>query len=183
MSLKSKLESLLLISQKPLTNKELAEFLKVNWGEVEAALLELTKEYQEQKRGWQIIKNNGKYQLVTAPENGKLIKDFLHDETSGELTQPSLEALTVIAYRGPITKFELDRIRGVNCSLIIRNLLIRGLIEENFDKFKNETYYTVSLDFIRFLGISQIEDLPDYSKLHVDQTLQEFLDEAAKNQI
>jgi len=124
----------------------------------------------------QIIKDGLKYQMVSAPENAKVVQEFIKDETTGELTRPSLEALTIIAYRGPISKIDLDRIRGVNCALIIRNLLLRGLIEAKTDSKKKETYYSVSFDFIRFLGINNIVDLPDYKKLNEDDTLDKFLE-------
>ncbi|MCX6798140.1 MAG: SMC-Scp complex subunit ScpB [Candidatus Falkowbacteria bacterium] len=175
MSLNSQLESLLFITPKALSLKELAKLTKAKTTEIEAALSDLSATYKNSGRGWQIISNNQNYQLTSAPENSELIREFLRDETSGELTQPSLEALTVIAYRGPVSKLELERIRGVNCSLIIRNLLLRGLIEENFNKQKNENYYIVSLEFIRFLGLRQINELPDYERLHQDPTLAEVL--------
>ena len=177
MNLFSKLESLLFISSKPLSVKEMAELLGVKAKEVEDALDKMAHDYKEQNRGFILIKNNSQYQLTTAPENAELISKFLKEETSGELSQPSLEALTIIAYRGPITKLELERIRGVNCSLILRNLLIRGLIEEKVDKQKNETFYSVTLDFIKFLGVSSIEELPDYEKLHKVESLEEVLEE------
>jgi len=164
MSLKSQLESLLFVSLKPLTLKELASLTKNKRAEVEKVLQELENDYKNQERGLTLIKNNNKYQLTTVGTNADLIKNFLHDETNRELSIPSLEALTIIAYRGPILKLELEMIRGVNCSLIIRNLLLRGLIEEKFNKIKNENYYTVTHDFIRFLGLSEISNLPDYQK-------------------
>lgn len=177
MNLFSQLESLLFISSKALTIKELSEILAVKSKEIEDALEKMARDYKEQNRGFILIKNNNQYQLTTAPEHAELVSKFLKEESSGELSQPSLEALTIIAYRGPITKLELERIRGVNCSLILRNLLIRGLIEEKIDKQKNETFYLVTLDFIKFLGISSIEELPDYQKLHEADTLAEVLDE------
>lgn len=177
MNLSSQLESLLFISSKPLSVKEISELTGAKAKEVEEALENLAREYKEQARGFILIKNNGQYQLTTAPENTELVSKFLKDETSGELSQPSLEALTIIAYRGPITKLELERIRGVNCSLILRNLLIRGLIEEKADKQKNDNLYSVTLDFIKFLGISSLEELPDYEKLHRDDSLEEVLEE------
>lgn len=176
MNLISQIESLLFVSSKPLAVKEIAELVAVKPKEVEEALEKIAHEYKEQNRGFILIKNNGQYQLTTAPENTELISKFLKDETSGELSNPSLEALTIIAYRGPITKLELERIRGVNCSLILRNLLIRGLIEEQVDKQKNESFYSVTLDFIKFLGVSSIEDLPDYEKLHRVESLEEVLE-------
>lgn len=173
MNLKSQLESLLFVAIKPLSLKELVLALGVKAPEVEAALNTLAQDYETAGSGLRLVKNNHNYQLSTAPENATLIKDFLKSELSGELSQPSLEALTIIAYRGPISKLELERIRGVNCSLIIRNLLLRGLIEEKLEKLKNENYYTVTLDFVRFLGITKTEDLPDYERLNKSEVLQE----------
>ena len=155
--------------------KELATALQAKPKEVEDALEELVADYDSGDRGLSIIKNNGQYQLTTAADNAAMVQEFLKDETSGELSQPSLEALTIIAYRGPITKLELEKIRGVNCSLIIRNLLLRGLIEEKSDKGKEESYYTVTHDFVRFLGLGSVEELPDYGKLHQAEALDSVL--------
>lgn len=166
MSLKSQLESLLFVAVKPLAIKELAILTKAKAQEVESSLDELAQNYQDEARGLAIIKNNNQYQLTTAAANAALVQEFLKDETSGELSQPSLEALSIIAYRGPIGKLEIEKIRGINCSLIIRNLLLRGLIEEKFNKEAQENYYTVTPDFIRFLGLGNITHLPDYAKLN-----------------
>ncbi len=171
MNLKSQLESLLLVAGRPLSLADLAKLLKTDKKLVEKTLTELQLDYQENKRGFNIINSEEKYQLTTAGENAELIGKFLKEEVSGELTQPSLEALTIIAYRQPIIKSEIDRIRGVNCSLILRNLLLRGLIEEKFDKQKQENYYSVSLDFIRHLGISDPSQLPDFDKLSSQESL------------
>lgn len=179
MTLKSQIESLLFVSIKALSIKELASITGSQAKEIEAVLNALAQDYERAGSGLTIIKNNGQYQITTAGENAALVKDFLKSETSGELSQPSLEALTIIAYRGPISKIELEKIRGINCSLIIRNLLMRGLIEEKFDKSKNENYYNVSLDFIRFLGISSVDDLPDYKKLNRSEELAAVLEESA----
>jgi segregation and condensation protein B len=178
MSLKSQLESLLFVAIKPLSSRELADLTQVKTKEVEEALAELAADYRAQERGLELIKNKEQYQLTTTSVNANLVQSFLKDETSGELSQPSLEALTIIAYRGPIAKLELERIRGINCSLIIRNLLLRGLIEEKFDSKKNEHFYSVTHDFIRFLGISEVSALPDYEKLNKSESLAETLDGA-----
>lgn len=169
------LEAILFVANKPLALNELSKLFSLKESEVETLLEELIGEYQERQGGLRLIKSGTKYQLVTAPETAAIVREFLQDEMSGELTRPSLEALTIIAYRGPIAKIDLDRIRGVNCALILRNLLIRGLIEEEFDKQKNETYYRVSLDFIRYLGVNRVEELPDYEKLHQDESIDRLI--------
>jgi len=171
MSLKSQVESLLFVSLKPLSLRELAALTRAKNKELEEVLTELAADYNKSDRGLAIVKNNGQYQLATAAGNAALVQEFLKDETSGELSQPSLEALTIIAYCGPITKLRLDRIRGVNCSLIIRNLLLRGLIEEKFIKAGNENYYTVTHDFVRWLGLGSVNELPDFEKLNQTEAL------------
>lgn len=180
MSLQAQLESLLFVAIKPLSLKELSKLTSAKDKEIEEALKNLALFYKENKSGLSLVENGKQYQLTTSSENSALIQDFLKDETSGELSQPSLEALTIIAYRGPIGKLELEKIRGVNCSLIIRNLLLRGLIEEKYNKEKDENYYVVTHDFIRFLGLGNLGELPDYEKLHSDSLMSEIIDTPEK---
>ncbi|MFH0950898.1 MAG: SMC-Scp complex subunit ScpB [bacterium] len=171
--LKSQLESLLFISAKPMAVKQLAELLEVEAKQVIEAGESLAEEYKKQDRGVQVIKNGAKYQMVSTPANTKLIQAFIKDETKSELSRPSLEALTIIAYRGPIKKTDLDKIRGINCSLILRNLMLRGLVE-TIEQNK-ETYYNATMDFIRFLGINDLAELPDYQRLHNDETVDKIV--------
>ena len=175
-NLKSQIESLLFIAAKPLSLKKIGEIMKVNVGEAKAALDELVKEYREKQGGMIIIGNSAQYQMSTHPDNSKLVQGFIKDETTGELTRPSLETLTIIAYRGPISKAELEQIRGVNCSLILRNLMIRGLVEAKEDKKKKQTYYNITFEFMKFLGIADVAELPDYEKLSQDPTIEQMLE-------
>lgn len=176
MNLQSQIESLLFVSIKPVPLKDLAAAVGADQAEVKEALDKLAQSYRDSGSGWELINSHGQYQLASAGENAALVKEFLKSEMSGELSQPSLEALTIIAYRGPISKLELEKIRGVNCSLIIRNLLLRGLIEEKFEKAKNENYYQTTADFIRFLGIGSLEELPDYQKLRQSAEIEAALE-------
>ena len=182
-SLKSKIESLLFISAKPMSAKQLADVFKKDEGDIKKAGDKLVDIYKEDARGIQIVKSGPKYQMVSSPENASFVSDFIKDETTGELSRPSLETLTIIAYKGPVAKLDLDRIRGVNCSLILRNLLLRGLVESFEDKEKGETIFNVSFDFLRFLGINKVSELPDYEKLNKDETIDDVLDnqEGEKN--
>ncbi|MFH1822251.1 MAG: SMC-Scp complex subunit ScpB [Patescibacteria group bacterium] len=174
--LHSQIESILFIAAKPLAIKQLATILKKTEKEIKLAGDELINDYKDKSCGMQIISDGIKFQMVSAPENAKIIGEFIKDETTGELTRPSFETLTIIAYRGPIAKYDLDRIRGVNCALILRNLLLRGLVVSKKDK-KKEIYYNVSFDFIRYLGINKIEELPNYKKLSEDDTIDRMLSE------
>jgi len=176
MELISQIESLLFASPKPVSARQLANFGIGSVKKVEETLLELQKEYKDKKRGVAIIQNKNQYQMVSASENSELIQKLTKEEVSGELTRPSLETLTIVAYRGPISKIDIERIRGINCSLILRNLLMRGLVETVFDKQKQETYYNITFDFIRYLGINNVQELPDYDALSKDETIEQILE-------
>jgi len=175
MNHKSLIESLLFVSPKPLSLKELVDFLKEDKAKIEEVLNQLVEEYNHSEKGIKIIENDKKYQMASSSENAKAVRDFLQSEVSGELTPASLETLTIIAYRGPVRKSDLEKIRGINCSLIIRNLLIRGLIEEKSDKDEEDKEYSVSLDFVKFLGINSVKDLPDYEKFHNNPDIDRML--------
>jgi segregation and condensation protein B len=177
MSLSSKIESLLFISGRPMSIRELADLTKSEPKDIEEAGDKLLAECREKNSGMQILKNGSSFQMVTSSDNAELIQEFVKDETTGELSRPSLETLTIIAYRGPVAKTDLDRIRGINCSLILRNLLIRGLIDSRDDKKKDEIYYTVTFDFLRFLGLNDVKELPDYARLSQDDTIDRILED------
>ena len=179
--LKSKIESLLFISPKPLSINKIANLAGKDKKEVKEAITELMEEFNKNNKGVQIIKNGWKFQMTTTSQNSKLINDFIKEEISGELTRPSLETLTIVVYRAPITKPELEQIRGVNCSLILRNLMIRGLVEQEEDKKIKQIYYRPTFDFLRFLGIKDVSELPNYEKLNSDENLQKLLTPQADN--
>lgn len=178
--MKAQIESLLFIAAKPLSVVQVAKAIGSDKEKVQADLDILMEEYNSQGRGIHIIKvehsNTIKYQMVTNPEYEEIVNSFTKQEISGELTRPSLETLTIVAYRGPITKPELEKIRGVNCSLILRNLMIRGLVEEQKDSEKGEFSYMVTPEFIQWLGIASVTDLPSYENLHNDEQLQAILE-------
>ena len=164
--LTSKLESIVLVAGKPLPFATLLKLLSCTKVELMDAIAELEAMYNTKDRGIQVLVNDQKVQFATNPDHRKLIADFIKDETTGELTKPSLETLTIIAYRQPITKEALEQIRGVNCSLILRNLMIRGLVEPREERGGLATTYSVTMDFLRFLGIHKVEELPEYQRLH-----------------
>ncbi|MFA4937145.1 MAG: SMC-Scp complex subunit ScpB [Patescibacteria group bacterium] len=168
------LESILFAAAKPLSIKKLAEIITCEVEQVKQALDELIQRFGEGS-GLKIVQQGQEVELVTSPEHTKLIRDFLKKEELSELTRPQLEALSVIAYRGPIAKSELEQIRGVNCSLILRNLQIRGLVEQ----LENGVVpiYQVTVDFLRFLGLTDIKKLPDYDRLHTPESLEQLLEQ------
>lgn len=181
--LKTKIESLLFVSPKPMTISSLVSFLKkqgekTTSEEVTSIIEELKSKYNSLESGIQLVQAADSVQFVSNQEASALVKQFLKEDLTGELTPASLEALTVIAYRGPITKAELEQIRGVNCSLIIRNLLIRGLINVIEEKDKMRIVYEPTVEFLKYLGLTSVKELPDYERLHQVQNLENYLAQA-----
>ncbi len=174
-NLKSKIESLLFVASRPLGLKKICELAGGEKEEVKKFLAELMDECEKSKRGVQVMEIDGEYQMSTSSESSKMVKDFLKDEMTGELTRPALETLTIVAYRGPIVKSDLEQIRGVNCSLILRNLMIKGLVESKNSDKGGEPLYNITFDFMRFLGIAKVSDLPDYEKLSKSEILEKIL--------
>ena len=178
----SALESLLLVAGKPLTTKELASFLSVDEDKIKSLVAELQEKLNTLESGVHIAINNNKIRLISNPDNAKILQEYYKEELTSELTKPSLETLTIIAYRQPISKEELEQIRGVNCSLILRNLLIRGFVETRDDKDSLATTYSITMDFLRHLGIDSVTELPDFEKLNSDDNLNKLLDNTAEAQ-
>ena len=112
-----------------------------------------------------IIEKNNCFQMVSNPENAPYVEKFIKDDLQEDLTPTSLEVLAIIAYKGPITRVEIEEIRGINSSYTLRNLLIRGLIERKPHPEDARTYlYEISFDFLRKLGLSSVDQLPEYKK-------------------
>lgn len=166
MSIISQIESILFVAGKPLNAKKIAKVLSCDEKEAQNALENLINKYNTPESGVVIINNNGDCQMVSNAENKEAAEKFVKAEIGGELTRPQLETLTVISYRGPLTKPEIEQIRGVNCSLILRNLLIRGLVKEHADPTGLLPKYEVTVEYLRHLGINDIRDLPDFEMLH-----------------
>lgn len=175
MNLTQHIESLLLVATKPLTVRRLAELTSEKTEAVEQSLTEIEQKLSAESSGMHLMRHNGTAQYVTAPETSAIVTEYLKEEQAGELTRAALETLTIIAYRGPISKIQLDTIRGVNCALIVRNLLIKGLIEAKTHKDRAQTSYQVTADFVRHLGLTSVTGLPDYERLHSDQLMDQLL--------
>lgn len=162
--LKSVLESLLFISGKPQSAKELSKFLEQPQGEVQTALDELAKEKQE--TGIVILESNGQYQMSTNAQNSTQVKNFLNAELREKLTDATVEVLGIIAYRQPISKAEIEAIRGVNSQYSLRHLLMRGLVEKvSNPNDARSVYYQTTTEFLQHLGLTSVKDLPDFEEL------------------
>ena len=154
------------MASKPLPTKKIAAVLKIDNEETVEVLKSLQQKYNHADSGIAILQNEDEWQMAASAGNKEASENFLKAEVSGELTRPQLETLTVVSYCGPITKPELEQIRGVNCGLILRNLMLRGLVKENEDSAELLPVYEVTMDYLRHLGLNGLEELPNYAELH-----------------
>ncbi len=176
MNLQPQLEAILFVASKPLTIKQLVTSSGAKQDEVKSALSLLIEKYNTIESGIFILESEDTYQMTTNPEAASSIEKFVQKEITSELTRAQLETLTVIAYRGPLTRPEIEQIRGVNCALILRNLMMRGLVEENAGKDDLVPSYVLSIDALRVLGIKNVSDLPEFETLHAHEYLDHALD-------
>lgn len=162
----SPIESILFVASRPMSYKEIGQSINLPADEVAVTINALKEKYNVSDSGIHIIDNGTDIQMVTNPENVALVEKITTKEINGELTRAQLETLTVVAYQGPITRPELEQLRGVNCSIILRNLQMRGLVDEDEAGDTIVPTYRVSANALRFLGINSLNDLPDYNDLH-----------------
>jgi segregation and condensation protein B len=159
MELEKKIEAILFYTAEPVKVSFLAKTLEVKIDVVKSALENLSESLKD--RGVKVLIHNEEVSLVTSPEHAELIEKIIKEERERELGRAGLETLTIVAYKGPISKKEVEYIRGVNSQYAIRNLLLRGLIERA-NGVDGKVVYTVTSDTIRFLGLTKIADLPEY---------------------
>jgi segregation and condensation protein B len=165
LSLAAQLESLLYAAGEPAALSALAAALDATPGEVEAALEELSAQYQA--RGIRLQRLGNRVRLATAPEMAERIQKFLGLEETNRLSQAALETLAIIAYNQPITKPQLEMIRGVNCDGVIHTLIARNLVQElgRADTVGHPMRYGVSFDFLGYFGLRGVHELPPVERL------------------
>ncbi len=160
--LEQKIEAVLFYKNEPLEIKKLAKILETGEREIKEALQNLAVALQN--RGICLVMTDTEISLATAPEMKDLIEKIAKDEMSSEIGRAGLETLSIILYNGPISRREIDYIRGVNSAFVLRNLCIRGLIEKETDNKDQRVFkYKGSLSVLAHLGLKKIEDLPEYS--------------------
>jgi segregation and condensation protein B len=125
-------------------------------------------------RGVRLLENAGEYTLGTAPEASEIIAAITKEELSKDLTKASLETLAIVLYRSPISRSEIDYVRGVNSTFILRNLQIRGLVERIENPRDLRSFlYRPTFQLLESLGVARVEDLPDHGQIVAE--LEHFL--------
>jgi segregation and condensation protein B len=159
------LEALLFIHGEPVTYKKIASVLSVEKEEAETLVEEFKHRLEDPARGLQLVSDREKVQLATKPEWNTILESFVKEELTEDLSPASLETLSIVAYLGPISRPRLEYLRGVNSSVILRSLMIRGLVERFQDpEHPSGFLYRLTFDAMKHLGIQQKEDLADFAK-------------------
>jgi segregation and condensation protein B len=161
MTLDAKIEAVLFWKAEPTSVKKLAGILEVNEDEVRASIAVLKTSLQN--RGLTLVELEDEVTLGTSKDVSPLIEKLTKEELVKDLGKAGLETLSIVLYQGPLTRAEIDYIRGVNSQFILRNLLVRGLVEKVENPSDRRGFlYKPSFDLLSHIGISKISDLPDY---------------------
>jgi segregation and condensation protein B len=170
--LKSILEALLFISGDPVTLDTFKNILETDTAVIEGHLRELITEYQTKNTGLLVAEVAGGFQMVTNAGCAPWVKKFLSTSVPARLSQPSLETLSIIAYKQPIIKAEIEAVRGVNSDGVVKTLLERRLIKILGRKEVpgRPLMYGTTAEFLQYFGLKSLTELP---------TLKEFQDVGA----
>ena len=168
--LTSVLESLLFVAGEPVEIPYLAKSLGLKPAEVEGGLQLLADEFKDRGGGMRVQVHNGRYQLVTAPATASFVEDFLNVDINTKLSSAALESLAIVAYRQPVTRIQIEAVRGVDCSGVLRSLTARGLIEElgRQDVVGRPILYGVTELFMQHFGLTELGELPPLGEEDAD---------------
>lgn len=164
-NLEAKIEAVLFVHGEPIKIKRLASLIKATESQLEKTLDTLKDKLQSEDRGLDLMRSKDEVQLVTTAELTDIVEKLTKEELDTKLTPAALETLSIIAYLGPCTRALIDYIRGVNSAFMLRSLMVRGLVERREDKEKTGGYiYQITFDFLKHMGVSTPEELPEYEK-------------------
>ena len=161
--MKAIVEGLLFLSgEDGLTLEDISKVIEKDIEEVKSIIKELYNDYNNDSRGLQIEFLGNHFKLTTKKEHKEYYKKLVIDEENSILSQSALETLAIIAYNAPLTRIDIDNIRGVNSSYVVRKLLLKGLIEEigRSDAPGRPRLYNITPRFLDYFGLGSIDELP-----------------------
>ena len=169
LSLSAKLEAILFIAPEPVPMGQLATALDVSPSVIERGLNELDESLST--RGVRLQRHAGRVQLTTAPELAELIERFLGLDSTTHLSRAALETLSIVAYQQPVTRPQIDAIRGVNSDSMIKSLLNKGLVLETgrAEGPGRPILYSTSPEFLQHFGLNSILEMPPLAKPEDDE--------------
>ena len=169
------IETLLFITDRPVKPGRLAEVVEtVSAKQVLAIIEELTREYAQTGRAVQIVEVGGGFQMATKPEYGRWVRKLYNEKMTTKLSNAALETLAIIAYKQPITRAEMESIRGVDVAGPLERLLERGLVRVvgKKDTIGRPMVYGTTDEFLRMFGLNKVSELPDL-QVFAEKTLHE----------
>jgi len=154
------LEALLFVADGPVGLEELVSALQVSLEQVEAAINEMVTLATE--RGVTIVRQGSRVRMVTVPEAGEVVERYLGTDHAPKLSTAALETLSIVAYRQPTTRAQLEAVRGVNCDGVLRTLVARGLVAPvgRLEQAGRPMLYGTTFDFLEYMGVGSLEQLP-----------------------
>lgn len=161
-AIKSVIESLLFVSGEPLSIRDLHNNLEISIKVIESVIKEMIDDYEEDNRGIKLISINGEYQLVSKPQNSDSIQKLLKKNKRQSLSQASLESLAIVAYKQPITRIDIDEIRGVKSDSALQRLIERELIKDigRLEVPGRPIIFGTTEEFLRQFGLKDLDELP-----------------------
>lgn len=169
-SVKGMIECILFAAGDPIPLKNLAEMVEINDKRVKKIIEDMNFDYKDAKRGLCIIEFNNKYQLSTKAEYGSYVKKLIKPEGRQNLSQAAMETLAIVAYRQPITRIDIDELRGVRSDRAVATLLEKGLIKESgrMDTVGRPILYGTTEDFLKYFGFKNIRELPELIEFNMN---------------
>ncbi|MCA9364885.1 MAG: SMC-Scp complex subunit ScpB [Candidatus Moranbacteria bacterium] len=177
MNLSSQIEALLFVRGESLAISSISQILGVSVSRVKEVLGVMTEAYCDENRGIRLFIYDDKAQLVTKPEHSEFVERLIKKDLHGPLSKSALEVLAIVAYRGPVSRPAIEAIRGVNCQVMLRTLMMRGLVSRKASETGSAFLYSVSAGFLKRLGVSSVSELPDFSMLSSDKKIGSVLSE------
>lgn len=164
--IKAIIEALLFVWGEPLSVNEISKILDIKKTDCRQILQEMQDEFTFENRGLRIVQFNDSYQLSTHPEHFEYISKLCTPKTNKSLSTAALETLAIIAYKQPITRADIESIRGVKCDKSINTLIEKDLIKEvgRVDKTGKPILYGTTENFLKSFGLRNIEELPEIDK-------------------
>ena len=163
-NLSAQIEAILFFKSEPVEKRWLAKTLNTGGQEIETALEKLKEELSG--HGLVLLEKDDSVMLGTAPEASPLIESLIKEELSRDLGKAGLETLAIVLYEGPLTRADIDYVRGVNSSFILRHLLVRGLVERLPKPGDARTFlYGPTFQLLQYLGATKVENLTEYAKI------------------
>lgn len=171
------IESLLFVSGEPMKLRDIASIIECSLIYTRSLLKELSKQYEDSKRGIKIIKTEDMYQLVTKSENSEFVEKILSINSRQSLSQAALETLAIIAYKQPVTRIDIDEIRGVKSDSAIQKLLERNLIKERgrLEVPGRPILYGTTEEFLKQFDLENLKELPSLSEFILEEEPEEHI--------